>query len=149
MFEMGGVVGGGSGALAPLTAAVDGLVAANHRDVPLADLVADIAVLHTQEQRLAAAKMAMIRACDADGGHHLAGHATTGAMLTDGLRLAPGQGQSMAKTARLLESDFPATAEALENGRISYPHAVAITRAKAKLPADRLAEAEPILLEVA
>lgn len=146
---MGGVVGGGSGALAPLTAAVDGLVAANHRDVPLADLVADIAVLHTQEQRLAAAKMAMIRACDADGGHHLAGHATTGAMLTDGLRLAPGQGQSMAKTARLLESDFPATAEALENGRISYPHAVAITRAKAKLPADRLAEAEPILLAVA
>lgn len=115
----------------------------------MTDLVADIATLHTLEQRLAAVKLAMIRACDADGGHHLAGFATTGTMLTDGLRLPPGQGQAMVKTARLLASDFPATAAALEEGRISYPHAVAITRAKAKLPADRLAEAEPLLLEVA
>jgi hypothetical protein len=70
-------------------------------------------------------------------------------MLTDGLRLAPGQGQSMLKTARLLGQDFPATAEALEQGLISYPHAVAITRAKSKLPEQRLGEAEPLLLEVA
>ena len=146
---MGGVVGGGSGLLGPLTAAVDALLAADHRDGSLVDLVADIAGLHTQEQRLAAVKLAMIRACDADSGHHLAGHATTGAMLTDGLRLAPGQGQSMLKTARLLASTFPATTQALEDGLISYPHAAAITRAHAKLPADRLADAEPLLLQVA
>ncbi len=142
-------MGGGSGVLGRLTEAVDGLVAADHRAVPLADLVADIAGLHVQEQRLAAVRLAMVRVCDADGGHHLAGFATTGSMLTDGLRLAPGQGQSMLKTARLLDEVFPATAVALEQGLISYPHAVAITRAKAKLPADRLAEAEPLLLEVA
>ena len=137
------------GILDPLTAAVDALLAADHRDGSLVDLVADIAGLHTQEQRLAAVKLAMIRACDADSGHHLAGHATTGAMLTDALRLAPGQGQSMLKTARLLATTFPATAQALEQGLISYPHAAAITRAKAKLPADRLADAEPLLLQVA
>jgi len=136
-------VGGGSGVLGRLTEAVDGLVAADHRAVPLADLVADIAGLHVQEQRLAAVRLAMVRVCDADGGHHLAGFATTGSMLTDGLRLAPGQGQSMLKTARLLDEVFPATAVALEQGLISYPHAVAITRAKAKLPADRLAEPAP------
>jgi hypothetical protein len=147
MFDLGGV--GGSGRLDPLTAAVDVLLAGNHRDVPLAELVADIAALHTQEQRLAAAKLAMIRICDTDGGHHLAGYKTTGAMLTDGLRLPGGQGQSMLQTARLLDSTFPRTAEALEQGLISYPHAVAITRAAAKLPADRLAEADPLLLDVA
>ena len=70
-------------------------------------------------------------------------------MLTDALRLAPGQGQSMLKTARLLATTFPATAQALEEGLISYPHAAAITRANAKLPADRLADAEPLLLQVA
>lgn len=149
MFEIDGVQGRGSGLLDALTAAVDDLLANDHRDGSLADLVADIATLHTQEQRLAAVKLAMIRTCDADGGHHVAGRATTGAMLTDELRLAPGQGQGMLKTARLLASTFPATAQALENGQISYPHAVAITRAKAKLPAHRLAEAEPVLLEVA
>ncbi|MFN8184741.1 MAG: DUF222 domain-containing protein [Candidatus Nanopelagicales bacterium] len=149
MFEMGGVVGAGSGRLDPLTEAVDGLLGADHRDVPLVDLVADIAALHTLEQRLAAAKLAMIRVCDLDSGHHLAGHATTGAMLTDALRLAPGQGQAMRTTARLLDTTFPTTAQALAHGLISYPHAAAITRAKSKLPADRLAEAEPVLLEVA
>jgi hypothetical protein len=149
MFEMGGVAGSGSGRLGPLTAAVDTLLAADHRDVPLVDLCADIAALYTQEQRLASARLAMIRVCDTDSGHHLAGYATTGTMLTDGLRLAPGQGQSMLTTARLLESTFPQAAEALARGLISYPHAVAITRATAKLPADRLPEAEPLLLEVA
>ncbi len=149
MFEVGGVAGGGSGRFAALTESVDGLLAADHRDVPLVDLVADIAALHTQEQRLAAVKLAMIRVCDTDSGHHLAGHATTGAMLTDALRLAPGQGQAMRKTARLLDTTFPTTAEALAQGLISYPHAAAITRAHAKLPAHRLAEAEPVLLEVA
>ena len=146
---MSGVAGSGSGLLDPLTAAVDDLLTADHRDGSLVDLVADIATLHTQQQRLAAVKLAMIRACDADGGHHLAGFATTGAMLTDELHLAPGQGQGMLKTARLLASTFPATAQALEEGVISYPHAAAIARAKAKLPADRLADAEPLLLEVA
>ncbi|MGV1050505.1 MAG: DUF222 domain-containing protein, partial [Solirubrobacterales bacterium] len=149
MFEMGGVVGGGSGLLDALTAAVDALLAADHRDGSLVDLVADIAGLHTQEQRLAAVKLAMIRTCDADSGHHLAGHATTGTMLTDGLHLAPGQGQAMVKTARLLATTFGATAQALEHGLISYPHAAAITRAHAKLPADRLPDAEPLLLDVA
>lgn len=132
-----------------LTAAVDELLAADHRSGSLVDLVADIATLHTLEQRLAAAKLAMVRACDADGGHHLAGYATTGSMLTDALRLAAGQGQAMVKTARLLATTFTTTAQALEDGRISYPHAVAITRAHAKLPADRLADAEHLLLEVA
>ncbi len=149
MFEIGGVTGGGSGMLDRLTAAVDELLTADHREGALVDLVADIAVLHTLEQRLAAVKLAMIRACDADGGHHLAGHATTGSMLTDALCLAPGQGQGMVKTARLLATTFPATAQALADGQISYPHAVAICRAKSKLPTDRLAEAEPLLLEVA
>jgi hypothetical protein len=56
----------------------------------------------------------------------------------------------MVKTARLLATDLPChRSQALKEGQISYPHAVAITRAKAKLPADRLAEAEPLLLEVA
>lgn len=46
------VVLAGRGRVGPLTAAVDGLLADNPRDVPLAELVADIAALHTQEQRL-------------------------------------------------------------------------------------------------
>jgi hypothetical protein len=70
-------------------------------------------------------------------------------MLTDELHLAPGQGQAMVKTARLLAHTFPATAQALQEGAISYPHAAAITRAARKLPADRLPAAEPVLLEVA
>ena len=149
MFEMGSVAGGGSGRLDALAATVDELLVADHRDVPLIDLVADIANLHAQEQRLAAARLAMIRVCDTDSGHHLAGFATTGSMLTDGLRLAPGQGQGMTKTARLLATVFTTTAEALASGHISYAHAVAITRAHAKLPGERLADAEPLLLEVA
>lgn len=149
MFEMGAVTGDGSGLVTPLVQAVDGLLDTDPRDIALVDLVADIAAIHEQEQRLAAAKLALIRSCHTDGGHHLAGYATTGAMLTDCLRMAPGQGQSMLKAARLLHSTFPATAQALAEGRISYPHAVAITRAKAKLPDDRLPEAEPLLLEVA
>ena len=149
MFEMGGVTGSGSGMLDRLTAAVDELLTADHRDGSLVDLVADIATLHTQKQRLAAVKLAMIRVCDADGGHHLAGFATTGSMLTDELHLAPGHWQAMLKTARILATTFPATAQALKDGQISYPHAVALARAKAKPPADRLAEAEPLLLEVA
>ena len=149
MFEIDGVQGRGSGTLDALTAAVDDLLANDHRDGSLVDLVANIATLHTQEQRLAAVKLAMIRTCDADGGHHVAGRATTGAMLTDELRLAPGQGQAMLKTARLLASTFPATAQALQDGQISYPHAAAITRAARKLPADRLPAAEPVLLEIA
>ncbi len=89
MFEIGGVTGRSSGMLDPLTEAVDGLLAADHRDESLVDLVADIAALHTQEQRLAAAKLAMIRTCDTDGGHHLAGHATTGAIFAGGLGPVP------------------------------------------------------------
>ena len=149
MFELGAVSGGGSGVLADLTAAVDALLAADPRDVPLVDLVGDIAVLYTQEQRLAAVRLAMVRVCDRDGGHDLAGYRTTGAMLTDGLRLSGGQGQSMLRTARVLEREFPSTLEALEQGRISYPHAAAIARAHQKLPEEELPKAEKILLEVA
>ncbi|MCB0901760.1 MAG: DUF222 domain-containing protein, partial [Actinobacteria bacterium] len=149
MFEIGGVQGDGAGMLDELTATVDELQTADPRSAGLADTVADIAVLHSQIQRLQSVMYDLIRTCDADGGHHLAGYATTGAMLTDGLRLPPGQGQAMVHTARALASTFGATRQALADGEISSAHATAITRAARKLPSDVLDEAEPVLLEVA
>ena len=149
MFEIGSVAGGGSGVLDGLTAAVDELQKVDPRDAALVDTVADIAVLHAQIQRLQSVMLGMVRTCDADGGHHLAGYATTGTMLTDGLRLSPGQGQAMVHTARALHSTFEQTQQALADGQISTAHATAITRAARKLPSDVLEEAEPVLLEVA
>lgn len=149
MFEIGSVQGEGSGMLDGLKAAVDHLLEVDPRDAGLADTVADIAVLHAQMQRLQALMYTLVRTCDADGGHHLAGYATTGTMLTDGLRLSPGQGQAMVHTARDLHSTFGATREALAEGHISAAHASAITRAARKLPSKVLASAEPVLLEVA
>ena len=129
MFEIGSVAGGGSGVLDGLTAAVDELQKVDPRDAALVDTVADIAVLHAQIQRLQSVMLGMVRTCDADGGHHLAGYATTGTMLTDGLRLSPGQGQAMVHTARALHSTFEQTQQALSDGQISVAHAAAITRA--------------------
>ena len=150
MFEIGSVASQGSGTLDELTAAVDRLQETEIRAAAgLVDTVADIAVLHAQIQRLQSLMLDLVRTCDTDGGHHLAGYATTGTMLTDGLRLAPGQGQAMVNTARALHSTFGKTREALADGEISSAHATAITRAGRKLPSDVLEEAEPVLLEVA
>jgi Domain of unknown function (DUF222)/HNH endonuclease len=149
MYEIGGVVGAGSGVLAGLRSAVDVLLAEDPRAVPLTDLVGDIAGLHSQMQRLQAVMLSMVRVCDGDGGHHVAGFATTGSMLTDGLRLTPGQGQAMVRTARELPPTFPAVWEALRAGDISVAHAAAVCRARKKVPADHLEAAEPLLLDVA
>lgn len=149
MFEIGGVQGEGSGMLDELKATVDHLQQMDPRSAGLADTVADIAVLHSQIQRLQSVMLDLIRTCDADGGHHLAGYATTGSMLTDGLRLSPGQGQAMVQTARALHSTFGTTRDALADGEISSAHATAITRAARKLPSDVVEEAQPVLLEVA
>ncbi len=149
MFEIEGVAGRGSGRLDALTRVVDDLAAADPRDVALGDLVADLATLHAQQQRLQAVFARMARVSDSDGGHHLAGYATTGAMLTDALRLSPGQGQAIVKVSRTLHTTFTATRDALAAGEISWAHASAIARAARKLPRSRLAEAQPLLLEVA
>lgn len=146
---MGGVVGGGSGVLDDLTSAIDVLLGADPRAVPLVDVVADLGLLHAQMQRLEAVMLTMVRTCDSDGGHHVAGYATTGSMLTDALRMNPGRGQAMTHHARALPEKFPRVWQALVSGEISVAHAVAIRRAEKKLPADRVEAAEPVLLQIA
>ena len=146
---MGAVAGSGSGVLNDLSAAVDALLDADPRAVSLVDLVADLAQLHAQMQRLQAVMLTMVRTCDSDGGHHLAGYPTTGSMLTDALRMNPGRGQAMVQQARALPEKFPQVWMALAAGEISFEHAIAIRRAEKKLPTDRLEAAEPVLLQIA
>jgi hypothetical protein len=142
---------GAADAIARLADAVDGLMALN---LPLAadDSVLDVLrSLQTQVNRLGAVDAALVGEVDSRRLWFDRGCPTTAALLTQLLRIEPGEARARVATAAdlaprhtltgdVLDPVFPTAAGAVADGSISTKHAAVISRTVTDLPTAVAAE---------
>ncbi len=107
---------------------------------------ADLAELYELRQRLEAEWLRRVAAFDRQEGYAVEGAGSAQSWLRWKLRLTPGAAREQVKLAHRLE-DLPVTQAALAGGEIGYAHVRVI--ASADLPAETMAEAEPVLVQAA
>ena len=143
----GGVAVAG-GVVAALAFAIDGLSAADVAGLPVGSLADDLVDLHKQLARLQGQVARRVAALDSASGGQIDGYNSTASWLRVACSLTAAQASGLVRMARMLRGR-PASAEALDTGRIGYAHTQVITTAFADLPLDTHDAAEPILLEAA
>ncbi len=107
---------------------------------------ADLAELYQLRQRLEAEWLQQLAAFDRQEGYTADGAGSAQSWLRWKLRLTPAAAREQVTLAHRLQ-DLPVTAQALADGEIGYAHVRVI--ASADLPAETMAEAEPVLVQAA
>ncbi|MGC9670473.1 DUF222 domain-containing protein [Planosporangium sp. 12N6] len=92
--------------------------------------------------RLAALQLALVREVDARGVAAAQGASGTGAWLAGRYRMSPAEAGRQVRLAAVLETDLPATAEALAAGAVNVEQARVIASAVAGLPVEHRAAAD-------
>jgi len=151
--SVGPGAGGRSDWLVSLTAAVDALDAEDLTGLPDATLAEQLLELRRLVDRLEGQWLQRLAAVDARGA---AGAeqgiqvGSTAAWLRRRLHVGAGAAASLVRTARaLFRGPLTATAAALTAGEITTAHAAVVAHGTRDLPAQVVAEAEPVLVEAA
>jgi hypothetical protein len=134
------------GAVAPLTAAVDGLLALDLDTLSDGALVDAVVELHRQQARLAAAVTRVTAAADARRVWADDGSRSCGAWVAHRCRLPVGQARGEVWLGRRLRT-MPATAEALAAGDISLHHAMVLASLAGGRTAEYFGRDEAILAD--
>jgi hypothetical protein len=148
----------GGDAVAELIAGLEGVLGADPGELADDTLAARLPVLRRLVDLAEAAFLRSLAAFDARGLAAADGAASTQAWLRGHARMHPGQAKERVTVGRALHGAVPggaldATAAALADGRISYPHAAVLAGQLSRLPAeldpDLRADAEAALVNLA
>ncbi|MDB5067150.1 MAG: endonuclease, partial [Chloroflexi bacterium] len=132
-------------ALAGLVPALEALARVNPDDLHPTTLGEGVVVLSRVSDVLKGERARWLTAFERRRGHLDDGATSMVAWATARCRMSPGAAAEMVCTARQLE-DLPATARALREGEIGYPHASVIARTAGDVGAGVVREAEADLL---
>src|SRR5215211_1233376 len=151
--SVGPGAGGRSDWLVSLTAAVDALDAEDLTGLPDATLAEQLLELRRLVDRLEGQwrqRLAAVDARGAAGAEQGIQVGSTAAWLRRRLHVGAGAAASLVRTARaLFRGPLTATAAALTAGEITTAHAAVVAHGTRDLPAQVVAEAEPVLVEAA
>lgn len=134
--------------MSSLRAAVDELAAEDVHELAASVLAADLVELNTQIARLQADRTRRLAAFDATRSWEADGSLSCAAWLRAKCRIAPGAAAEQVRVARRLRQ-LPETEAAFSDGAIGYDHVRTVVHAVADIPAEKVAEAEPLLVEAA
>jgi len=119
-----------------ITQAVDAWVATAAWTLSDDELVAGVDKLYVEQQRLAAAQLALVRELDGRGLAVAQGASSTAVWLRERLRMSIAAAQRLVKLAAAVEAAPAVVRDGLAAGALSLEQAQVVTRAVAALPAE-------------
>ena len=150
---LGQLAAGAPPGLEGLAAAVAELLASDPDSLGDALLATQVLAMRRLTDQLDAVWLCRLATLDgrgAAGAEHGTQAPSTAAWLRASLRMSPGAAAQRVRTARVLHrGPLAATAAALAAVAVSYPHAAVLADTTCDLPAAKVAEAEPVLVEAA